>query len=304
MNHFLMNLDTAYRPFEDVIESLKSIAGQSDQILVEDDRKGILKITCNGKGLRRDFAASVAHGFAEYIWLDDELTVSICSITPVIPIYHHVRHDRSVSFGSQLHGMKEVTPVHNTDQDNLLVLGALFGRSKFETILLPDKAFTAVNFASPRTKNGKTLDVKTENLDLMLSDCIEEESEYLPVCFTHHSASRALRHCTNEMLSVRYSGQLKYDYIRAKCNEFLCHFEAQCSTIRTEKSEPTYKLSQADREALQQISRNIRSSPGSDLKIKSLAMDVNFSENKLIALFKKYYNEPVVHYERVSCSPS
>ena len=296
MNHFLMALDAGYRPFEDVIKSLKSIEGLEDQVLLEDDRKGSLRVTCNGKGLRRDFGTPLAHGFAEYLWLDNDLSMSLSLITPLIPIYHRINHDRSVSFGSQLHGMKEVTPVHNTERDNLMILGALFGRSRSESILPPNETFIAVNFASSRQKNPNIMDIQTPNLNKMLIDCIEEESEYLSMCFTHHTASRNLRHCTHEMLSSTYTGQLRYDYLRAKANEFLCHLEAQCATLRTEKSEPTYKLSQSDREALQKISRNIRNSPGDDLKIKTLARDVNISENKLIAMFKKYYNESIHQY--------
>ena len=294
--HFIMSLDVGYRPFEDVIESLNSIDGMEDQILLEDDRKGILRVSCNGRGLRRDFGAPGAHGFSEYVKLDDNLAMSLVSITPSTPIYHRIEHDRSISFGTQLHGMKEITPVHNTEQDNLLILGALFGRSHSETILLPNETFIAINFASSSLKNPSMLDVHTPNLDVMLTDCIEEESEYMDMCFTHHTASKNLRHCTNEMLSSPYEGQLRYDYLRAKANEFLCHFEVQCTALSTEKSEPTYSVSQSDREALQQISRNIRNSPGDDLKIKTLARDVNISENKLIAMFKKYYNESIHQY--------
>lgn len=298
-SYFLMSLDQAYAPFYDVMEALQSVQRLPDQVLIEDDRKGVLRVTCNGKGLRRDFSSPVGQGFAEYLWLSDDLFVSLHSITPLVPIYHRTKHDRSISFGTQLHGMQEVTPVHNTDQDNLIILGAMFDRDSLETILRVGETFTAINFASSCHENPTILGVQTPDLDLMLMDCIEEESEYLSMCFTHHTASRALRHCTNEMLSAFYQGQLRHDFLKAKATEFVCHFEAQCSKIRTEKtekSEPTYKFSQSDVEALQKISRNIRNFPGDDLKIKNLAMDVNLSENKLIALFKRYYNESIHQY--------
>ena len=292
----LQVLETEFRPFEDTMEALNSIRGKSDQVLYESGRKGLWSITCDGHGLRRDFAAPTGRGFRERVKLDDDLVMTLCLITPRSPISHRLLHDRSVSFGTQLHAMKEVTPIHNTDEDNIFVLGALFGKAQSEYIMLANETFTAVNFASSMTDNSNVLGVMTPNLAAMLGDCIAEESSGLDMCFTHHKANIALRHCSNEILSSTYSGRLRYDYLRSKAGELICHLEEQCRQLRNERTQAPYKLIQSDRNALLAVTDSIRQCPGGDFRIAILAQSAGMSESRLMAIFRKYFNESIHQY--------
>ena len=292
----LQTLESEFHPFKDTMDALTSIQGASDQVLHESGRKGLWSISCDGHGLRRDFAAPIGRGFRERVKLNDDLVMTLCLITPRHPISHRLLHDRSVSFGTQLHAAREVTPIHNTDQDNLFVLGALFGKAESEYVMLPNKTFTAVNFMSSHADNSRTLGVMTPNLGAMLEDCIAEETSGLVVCFTHHKANIPMRHCTNEILSSTYSGRLRFDYLRAKAGELICHLEDQCRLLKREKTQAPYKLIQSDRDVLLAVTENIRNAPGGDFRISVLAQEAGMSESRLMAVFRKYFNESIHQY--------
>ena len=292
----LQILESEFRPFKDTMEALTSIQGTSDRVLHESGRKGLWSISCDGHGLRRDFAAPIGRGFRERVKLNDDLVMTLCLITPRYPISHRLLHDRSVSFGTQLHAFREVTPIHNTDEDNLFVLGALFGKAESEYVMLPNKTFTAVNFVSSHADNSRTLGVMTPSLGAMLDDCIAEEPSGLVMCFTHHKANIAMRHCTNEILSSTYSGRLRFDYLRAKAAELICHLEDQCRQLNRERTQAPYKLIQSDRDVLLAVTDNIRKNPGGDFRISVLAQEAGMSESRLMATFRKYFNESIHQY--------
>ncbi len=292
----LQILETEFRPFNDTMEALTSIHGTTDQVLHESGRKGLWSVSCDGHGLRRDFAPPMGRGFRERVKLNDDLIMTLCLITPRYPLSHRLVHDRSVTFGTQLHAAREVTPIHNTEEDNLMVLGALFGKTESEYVMLPNETFTAVNFMSSHGDNSRVMGIMTPNLGALLDDCIAEESSGLDTCFTHHKANIAMRHCTNEILSSTYSGRLRFDYLRAKAGELICHLEDQCGQLSHEKTQAPYKLIQSDRDLLLTVTDNIRKNPGGDFRITVLAQEAGMSESRLMAVFRKYFNESIHQY--------
>ena len=287
---FLMSLESWSRPYQDPRKALDSIAGQPDRILVKDATRGILSITCNGNGLRRDFAPEIAHGYAEHVRLDSELILTVAAITPTKPVYHRMKNDGSVHFGVQLHGMQEIVPTIHSEDDNLMFVGVV-GAGRNERVLRVNDRFLAVDLMLPSLapEADKILDVDAPSITRIIADSLEELAGR-DAYFSHDWAGSALRHCSYEILHCEFQGALRFSYLRAKANELLCLLEARAIRLDEVRPQPSYRLTQSDREILEKVRLHIENSPKEDLSIESLSLVAGFSANRTTALFKAQYN--------------
>ncbi len=285
----LIAFDSWVRPYWDAYDAIAEQTPGEDAILLSDTRKGVLRTTCLGRGLRRDFSEKGAHGYTEYVQLGGELIVCLTSINPKSPMYHRIQHDQSLYFGIQIHGAEEIDKVFNTDDNNLMFLGAI-GTGRTERILRADETFLAVCLATPYpdTPPGQLLDVPAQELIRALEECIEEVDGERAF-FTYYSASSELRRCAFEMLHTEFEGAMRLAYLKAKTNELICLMESRWRQFASARTSPSYRLTQEDRSRLEQVRQNVINSPSSNHAIEILARDTGFSVNRLMNLFKTTY---------------
>ena len=289
---FLMDFEKPVRPHADAIEALKSVAGSKDQLLEVDNARGALNITCNGKGIRRDFAPKSAQGFSEYILLSEDVVLTLVRINPVKPIYHRSDKDPSLALGIQLHGAKEIIPTLHTTQDNIFFCGGMGEESKNERIIVAGECFSAINITTSMGHHEKLLQTHLPAISEILDECVQELDSSNSF-FSHYQATTPAQQCAHEILFCDLTGQLRFDYMNAKLNELLCLFEAHCVKMRDEKTSSPYRMSQENKDALFKVRANILQSPGDNLKIATLANEAGISQNKLIALFKTFFGESI-----------
>lgn len=285
-----MSLGNWSRPYQDPRKALDSITGQPDRILVKDATKGTLSITCNGHGLRRDFAPEVAHGYAEYVRLDSELILTLAAFAPTRPVYHRMKNDGSIHFGVQLQAMQEIVPTIHSEDDNLMFIGAV-GSGRNERVLRENNSFLAVDLMLPSLAPDvdKILDVNAPNITAIIADSLEELTDHGSY-FSHDWAGGALRRCSYEMLYCDFKGALRLSYLRAKANELLCLLETRAVRLDEVRPKPSYRLTQFDREILEKVRLYIENNPKEDLSIQSLSLVAGFSANRTTALFRAQYN--------------
>jgi len=287
---FLMSLEKWHRTYQDPRNALDGIAGWPDGILVQDAPKGTLSVTCNGNGLRRDFAPEIAHGYAEHVKLDDELILTLAAIAPTRTIHHRLINDGSIHFGVQLHGMHEIDPTIHAEDDDLMFIGVV-GAGRNERVLYENERFLAVDLMLPSLAPdfGRILDVDAPQVAATITESLAETANH-DAYFSHDLAGSALRHCSYEMLHCDFQGTLRFGYLRAKANELLCLLEARASRLGEVRPLPSYRLTQSDRESLEKVRLHIEHSPKGDLSIESLSSVAGFSANRTTALFKAQYN--------------
>ena len=257
-----MSLDTWHRPYWDARNALDGLENQADGVLITDATEGILSVSCNGKGLRRDFAQCAAHGFVEYVSLDRHLMLNLVSITPERTMFHRALHDDSVHFGVQLRPMEEVVPVLNTSRNNLMFFGEVSGHGRMERRLQEKSTFLAVDLTLPVAlpENNRLLDVEVPNILSVLRDCVAEMEDQVSY-FSHDGAGASLRQCAYEMLHADFEGELRYSYLRAKVNELLCLLEVRSARLSEKQAAPSYRLSQSDRHNLELVRQHIENNP-------------------------------------------
>jgi len=287
---FLMSLGKWSRAYQDPKDALDRILGQPDQLLLKDSTKGLLSVTCSGNGLRRDFAPEIAHGYAEHVRLDDELILTLAAIVPVMRLHDRLLHDSSIHFGVQLHGMEEIIPTIHSEEDNLMFIGVV-GSGRNERVMHENTRFLAVDLMLPSSAftGSAILDVETPRIAEIIADSLTEISERNSY-FSHDRSGGALRRCAYEMLHCDFQGSLRYSYLRAKANELLCLFEARAVRLDEITPQPSYRLTQSDREILEKVRLHIEHSLAEDLSIESLSAVAGFSPNRATALFKAQYS--------------
>ncbi len=287
--NFLMALDAWIRPYWDAHDAIAELQPGEDRIILSDPRKGSLRTTCLGRGLRRDFSEKCAHGFGEYILLRDDVILSLTSINPKSPMYHRMQNDKSLFYGVQIHGAQEIDPVLHNDDNNIMFLGAI-GCGRMERILRADETFLAVCLASPEPARSckQLLDVPAASLAEALQESTEELDDQ-GTFFTNYPADSELRRCAFEMLHSEFEGDLRFAYLAAKANELICLMESRWQEFACAKTSPSYRLTQEDRSKLEQVRQNVITSPSSDHTIEVLARDTGFSVNRLMNLFKTTY---------------
>jgi len=287
--NFLMAFDAWIRPYWDAHDAIAELDPGRERILSSDSRKGLLRTTCLGRGLRRDFSEKGAHGYAEYILLRDDLILSLTSIKPKSPMHHRIQRDESLYFGVQIHGAEEIDTVFNSDDNNLMFLGAI-GTGRMERILRADETFLAVCLAAPKPSKQPTqvLDVPAPGLIHALEESAEEVDD-LSTFFTTYPSGSDLRRCAFEMLHSEFEGEMRLAYLTAKANELICLMESRWQEFGSARTSPSYRLTQEDRSKLEQVRLNVINSPSSDHTIEILARDTGFSVNRLMNLFKSTY---------------
>ena len=289
-----MSFGALIRPYWDARDALNALVTGEDNILISDPEKGILSTTCNGRGLRRDFAISKANGYAEYIALDDALILTLVSLKSNSELTHRNIFDGSVHFGVQLHAMEEVVPIINSRKDNTMFFGGVSGEGTSERRLHKDTSFKAIDLALPGELplDNRILDVHVPNIIAILNECSEEIVNKMSF-FSHDGAGGPLRQCVYEMLHTEFEGDLKFSYLRAKANEMLCLLEVRSQRLNEKQPAPSYRLSQSDRESLEQVRQYIEGNPSVDLSVERLAHLAGFSANRTTALFKLQYQKTI-----------
>ena len=286
---FLMSRGKWSRAYQDPRRALDSIAGQPDGILLKDANQGVLSISCNGNGLRRDFAPEIAHGYLEHVSLDGELILTLASIVPAMELHDRLLHDGSIHFGVQLHGMEEIDATIHSEEDNLMFIGVVrAGRN--ERVLREGSRFLALDLMLPSSTLDfdRILDVDTPSISAVVSESLVETADRNSY-FSHDWAGGALRHCSYEMLHCDFQGALRFNYLRAKANELLCLLESRAFKLDEIRPQPSYRLTQSDREILEKVRLHIENRPTEDLSIESLSLVSGFSANRTTALFKAQY---------------
>ena len=294
---FLMSLDTWARPYWDARNALDGLANQADGVFVTDSAEGMLSVSCNGKGLRRDFAPSMAQGFVEYVSLDSHLILNLVSITPEYTMLHRSLHDDSVHFGVQLRPIEEVAPVLNTSRNNLMFFGEISGDGRMERRFKQNSTFLAVDLMLPASlpEDNRILDVEVPNIHSVLRDCVAE-MENKASYFSHDGAGASLRQCAYEMLHADFEGKLRYSYLKAKANELLCLLEVRSARLSEREVAPTYRLSQSDRHNLERVRQHIENNPAGDLSVQMLSNIAGCSANRTTTLFKAQYKMTLHQY--------
>ena len=289
---FLMALDKTVRLHADAVEAITSLAGTEDSLLEADNQKGTLSITCNGKGIRRDLSPKSGQGFMEAILFPDDVLLTLVIITPARDTYHYIANDASIFLGIQLNSATELTPALHAPDDSILYCGGMSEKGISNRVFPKGETFHAFSISTPLEPRNKVLHSHVPVLGGLISESIAE-LEDVGTFFTHFHATTQSQHCAHEMLFCNLAGQLRYDYLRAKANEFCCLFESYYARISDEKTSSVKRISQKDKEALFKIRENILKNPGGNLTIPTLAGEVGLSSNKTISLFKTFYGESI-----------
>ena len=289
---FLMALDKQVKPHADAVEMLGSLAGSADGLLEVTDQQGSLSITCNGKGIRRDLSPKSGRGFVEAVLLAEDLVLTLAMLTPATDTVHHIADDPGIFVGIQLHGAKELTPSLHTTEDNVFYCGGLGEKGESKRILRSGETFNALSISTSLAPVHKILNTHVPVLGAFIAESYRELGT-AGVFFSYFHATAGAKQCAHELMFCDLHGQLRFDYLSAKVNEFVCLFESHCANVSDERTTTLERLSQKDKDALFRVRENISKNPGGNLRIPVLANEVGLSQNKLIALFKSFYGESI-----------
>ena len=266
----------------------KLMQGRKDEEIVCEDQFGVLRNTCNGKGMRSELSKKLVNGYMEYVCLENDTVLGLNKLTPNKTLWRQLAGEPVILLGVRFHNVEELEPLINSSDNHIFFCGVLSKMSKARSIVSPQATYSNVSIMLPLATVTKILDVHVPAINRLIESSFDE-LDNSDSFFTYFHASSDLLSLASQMIHSTFSGQLRYDYLKASSNVFLSFAENLCSQMEEEKTSSVHRIASNDREALIRVRASITNSVGQDLRVATLAKEVGLSEKKLGTLFKTYF---------------
>ena len=286
--------ESSKRSHEEMVAILSAIRDRSIDLDCRLPTIGKFSTICNFQGFRIDLHPDLGEGFYENVLIEKEYLLSFTQCV----LHRGGGTTRFQSAPATVIGIR-ARPEGKTDSQHRLfendanvIVGSHKEASLHGTKFSPGEELTFLSFHMPVGDGLQGFSMELPRLNSEMKRA-EEFLQHEDRHYAHFFASSYATRTLTDILTCRYAGQLRYEYMRLKVLELLCNIEQICEDAEADLSGSIYKFTKFDQRAIEKTRRIIEADYKSKLLEDDIARDVGLSRARLRTFFESKYGQTI-----------